>query len=570
MFGSAKSLVRSNLQIKPQRFNGWLTVAVSLSLATIALPTRAAERIYVSYGLLERSIPVESLQTYASSGLIDEELKAYAQYAGASQLQQLRDALLAKADLSPVAISQFLYSPQGEILLKRLGQVIQPESRLTGFKALRAALILAAADGDGLTLLNVLRKFPTRGIRVDVQRSLDILDSLNRMVWQTNQAAQTVIQQSTQELSGQTNINVIELPDLRQRGSFGWDKSTLTLVDPSRPTLGGAPQSGQAPGRTYPVDLYLPAVLPGQPLKPAPVVVISHGLGSDRNSFLYLAHQLASYGFAVLVPEHPGSNAKQLAALLNGIANEVSEPTELVDRPLDITFLLDYLEKQTQFDPKLKGRLNLNQVGVIGHSFGGYTALVLAGAPINLTQLGRTCQDLENTLNLSLLLQCRGLALKPTPNLRDPRVKAVVAINPFTSAILGADSLAQIAVPTLSISSSADTVAPALPEQIQPFTTLTTAQKYLALLDGGTHFSAIDGPENGQGILPLPPEVVGANPAVARRYINALSTAFFLTYVANQPNYLPYLTAAYTSNISEIPMPLSLVRQLSPQQLPSP
>jgi len=40
------------------------------------------------------------------------------------------------------------------------------------------------------------------------------------------------------------------------------------------------------------------------------VIVISHGLGSDRTSFEYLATALASYFAAV--PEHPGSNAQQL------------------------------------------------------------------------------------------------------------------------------------------------------------------------------------------------------------------------------------------------------------------
>jgi predicted dienelactone hydrolase len=90
-------------------------------------------------------------------------------------------------------------------------------------------------------------------------------------------------------------------------------------------------------GRTFPVDLYLPTG------GSAPVIVISHGLGSDRLTFKYLATHLASYGFAVAVPEHPGSNAQQVQALINGLANEVTAPAELTDRPLDIKFLLDEL-----------------------------------------------------------------------------------------------------------------------------------------------------------------------------------------------------------------------------------
>ena len=42
------------------------------------------------------------------------------------------------------------------------------------------------------------------------------------------------------------------------------------------------------------------------------------------------------------------------------------------------------------------------------------------------------------------------------------------------------------------IAGSADTVAPALLEQIQPFTWLTSPNKYLVLMNNGTHFSTIE------------------------------------------------------------------------------
>ena len=38
------------------------------------------------------------------------------------------------------------------------------------------------------------------------------------------------------------------------------------------------------------------------------------------------------------------------------------------------------------------------------------------------------------------------------------------------------------------MASSADTVAPALPEQIRPFTWLTTPNRYLLVLEGGNPF----------------------------------------------------------------------------------
>jgi predicted dienelactone hydrolase len=85
----------------------------------------------------------------------------------------------------------------------------------------------------------------------------------------------------------------------------------------------------------------------------------------------------------VAVSEHPGSDAKQLQALLSGRADEVTSPREFIDRPLDVKYLLDELTRLSQSEPGFQERLNLQQVGVIGQSFGGYTVLALAGAKLN-------------------------------------------------------------------------------------------------------------------------------------------------------------------------------------------
>jgi predicted dienelactone hydrolase len=276
-------------------------------------------------------------------------------------------------------------------------------------------------------------------------------------------------------------------------------------------------------------------------------------------TFAYLATHLASYGFAVAVPEHPGSNAEQVQALINGLASEVTAPAELVDRPSDIKFLLDELGRS------FGGQLNLQQVGVLGQSFGGYTALALAGAKISFEQLQKDCDPSNDSLNLSLLLQCRALALPPTQyELQDERVKGAIAINPVGSTIFGQSQISQIKVPLMLVAASDDTVAPALPEQIQPFTWLTTPNKYLVLLKGGTHFSTL---VESSGGVPVPPEAIGPGPDVAQNYMKALSLAFFQTYIANNPEYEVYLSASYAQFISQYPLPLSLVQSLTENQL---
>ncbi|NJO52663.1 MAG: hypothetical protein HC840_28325, partial [Leptolyngbyaceae cyanobacterium RM2_2_4] len=307
---------------------------------------------------------------------------------------------------------------------------------------------------------------------------------------------------------------------------------------------------------------------PLMPVPSVPVIIMSHGLGSDRTTYAYLGEHLASYGFAVAIPEHPGSNADQLRALIEGRASQVTEPAEFINRPLDVTYLLDELERLNQSDFAFQGRLDLRQVGVVGQSFGGYTALALAGAQINFQQLTEDCAAEESTLNLSLLLQCRAEELVlPAADLRDERVAAIMAINPIGSIILGPAGFSEIDIPVMLVSGNADTIAPALLEQIRPFTWLTTPNKYLLMMRGSTHFSTIGTSEIGSEIVTLPPEIIGPSPALARSYINAMSTAFFQLHLAKDTDYLRYLGAAYAERISEPALPIDLVRFLTPAQL---
>jgi predicted dienelactone hydrolase len=514
-----------------------------------AAPALGAERIYITYGPLEVSVPIESLTLFAKEGKIDSNLDGFAQYAKKSQLAEIRNGLQAKAEISHVTIAQFLYTPQGELLLERLGRVIQTKARQPGFYAIRAALILAASDPEGMTILNVLRKFPTYGIRIDIARGLGIANELTSLINRSNRTIAGVAKLSETQAAEESGIPPAEMLQIQEKGPYNWKKSSVTLTSPNR-------------DRTFDIDIYLPLKSP----QPAPVVVISHGLGSDRISYEYLAKHLASYGFAVAVPEHPGSNAQQIQDLVTGRASEVAEPAEFVNRPLDIKDLLDYLTQLSTTNPVYRGQLDLQRVGVIGQSFGGYTALTLAGAEINFAQLDKDCKLENETWNLSLLLQCRARSLDRNQyNFGDPRVKAAIAINPIVSSILGETNLSKIQIPVMVIAGTADTVAPALLEQIQPFTWLTSPNKYLVLMNNGTHFSTID--QSPQSVFLPPAQAIGPEPALARRYLNGLSLAFMESYLNNKSKFRPYLEPNYALSISRNTLGLRILRSLTPQQL---
>jgi predicted dienelactone hydrolase len=542
LFGNWASTLRKNS----------LSLVLSVLLPTFGMSdsVMAAERIYAFYSPLEVSIPVSALEIYTKTGVLNKELAVYQHYLPSPQLRELRQILLKPVKISPAVASQFLYTPQGEFLLRRLGEVFTTKSRQPklGFHALRAALISAAGEPEGLTLLTILRKYPNSSIHIDIAHSLGIVAELEKLISETKQAIATVINKSNLEAAIVGTENLSQLPNLATKGQFKSQKFTRKFFDLTR-------------YRQLLTDIYIPQVR-----NPAPVIVISHGLGLDSSNFRYLAEHLVTHGFAVIVPNHPGSDAKQLHSLINGSADEVAEPEEFYNRPLDIKYILDELAKDKQFQE----RLNLQQVGVLGQSLGGYTALALAGAEINFEQLAQDCQPaaLKDTWNMSLLLQCRALELnQQRHNLRDERVKAVIAINPITSSIFGKSGLSQVKIPVMLVGCSEDTVAPALYEQILPFSWFTHPQKYLVMLVGGTHFSTIGNSQPGSEQIPLPAEMVG-DASQARSYMNTLSLPFFQAYVAAKPQYIPYLNAAYTKTIVNKSLGLHIVQSLSTTELP--
>ncbi|MEM9977229.1 MAG: alpha/beta fold hydrolase [Cyanobacteria bacterium P01_D01_bin.2] len=523
------------------RFLAVAVIAGLLQLLLLATPSFSTERIYVSLGPLERSILVADLATFAHTGELSNELQPIGRFLSPEQLEQFRAGLLVSANIDVVTVSQFLYTAQGEAVLKWLGEFIQTEGRLNAGLAVRGATILAAADADGgLNILNFLKHFPTPGVRLDLGPVVRIGRTVINEVNQTNDATVQIFEQADVAASD-------------MRNSTSADKSVRNLILPGTNRW----ELRSLEDTTLPTDLYLPE---GQSF---PLVVMSHGLGGNRGTLAYLAEHLASHGLAVAVVEHPGSSDDQISALLSGQIGEVVEPAEMTRRPLDIHVLLDELEALVQDDPTLGSRMDLQRVAVVGQSMGGYTSLAMAGATFDLDTLEKSCPPQITQLNLSLLLQCLvPLLPQPLPPLQDERVRAAIAINPLDSAVFGPSGMANIDIPVMVVSGSADTVTPALAEQIRPFTWLNSPERYLLLVENGTHFSAIHNPQGGEATA-ISEQVIGPNPELAQDYIRAMGLAFLKTHLAEEDAYQLYLDPAYAATLSRSDLPLALIRELT-------
>ncbi len=521
----------------------------------------AADKVYASYGFIELTILVKDLENYAKFGRLSPALQAYAKYLKPDQLHNLREALKKRIELSSQVVSQFLYTPTGEKLLERGSSIVKARSKVSSVQALRSAIILSANDPEGMTVLKMLQNYPDTGIQLDVAQGIEVFQGIRTLVQQTNTAISLVNQQAEAAAKSVPVARSQTLAALSQAGTSAWDVIPLSLVDnrPERLAF-----SGKA--REYSADIYLPKAADG---RPQPLVVISHGLGSGRKSFKYFAEHLASHGYAVAVPEHPGSSNRQLEALLEGRASDVSSPTEFLDRPMDVSYLLDELTRLNRTDDRFKGRLNLRQVGMMGQSFGGNTALELVGAKFDFQRLKEGCgSKLSKSLNLSLLLQCQVEQL-PQKNyaLQDSRIKAAIAVNPIGGTVFGPQGFKAINKPLMIVSGSSDAIAPPLAEQIEPFTWLPALEKRLILVNGATHFSTIDEVQPAEKVFVTPKELVGRTPDVARLYMRGLGLSFFQTYVKQQPKSSVFLTPASIQAQSLQPLALRGVTSLSVEAL---
>ena len=541
---------------------GRLLLSAGMSLGMTAIsPALGAENIRFNYGVLAFSLSIDSLELYAQEGKINSELNFYTKRLSKKQVKQLRRVLSREININPILLYRLTRSPMVVEIIESLGEVATTHRGHNGFYALRGSITNTAIENQdrdkGITLIDVMRRFPARDIQVDLRKFLEVRDELTTLVEYREAIRELVIRQAQQEANAIVN-SFMPKKDLRAAGGINFIQETIEIdsrmADKS---------SGVRSREPFRARLYLPQGLP----KPAPVVVLSHGFGSEPRAFDYLGKHLASYGIAAVSVEHLGSDSDYELEILAGARKKAIAAEEFIERPLDIQSVLDELERRNRDDSTLKGSLDLNRVGMVGHSLGGYTTLALAGAEINVKRLRQQCPNKKISLNISLLMQCRAKELAPKRQLADPRIDAAIAISPISSAILGKESLTNISIPTAIVSGSEDIIAPVVQEQVYPFTWLSAQDKYLAMMIPGDHFSSNNLPRKKSTDPTIVEEFVGKRLASGQSYIKAFVVAFVKAHVEQDSKYLSYLTASYAQEISSKQLDFSIVRSLELEPL---
>ena len=259
----------------------------------------------------------------------------------------------------------------------------------------------------------------------------------------------------------------------------------LTVTDPAR-------------SRDIPLRVYLPAQK-----KPAPVVLFSHGLGGTKEGSAYLGRHWSARGYVAVFLQHPGSDdrawrdvpaAQRLTTLKAAASLE-----NFMHRVKDVPAVLDQLAGwQKDGDHPLAGRLDLQRIGMSGHSFGAITTQAVSGQSVPLGG----------------------------PRFTDPRIQAALPMSQSPpSRGSAADAFGSVKIPWLLMTGTHDTaiVADFTPEaRATVFPALPPGGKYELVLHHAEHSAFTE--------RALPGDGKPRNPN-HHRVILALSTAFWDAYL---------------------------------------
>ena len=252
--------------------------------------------------------------------------------------------------------------------------------------------------------------------------------------------------------------------------------------------------------RAIPIRVYLPAVT-----QPAPVVLFSHGLGGSRRNNGYLGRHWSGRGYVVVALQHSGSDedvwkdkplGERMAALRAAAGLQ-----DFLLRAKDVPAVLDQLAKWNETaGHTLAGRLDLDHVGMSGHSFGAVTTQAVAGQSAAGGRISFT----------------------------DERIDAAVAFSPSGSRAQDSQqAFGKVRIPWLLMTGTDDVSAiggETVESRLSVYPALPAGAKYELVLDGAKHSAFSE--------RALPGDLGERNPN-HHRAILALTTAFWDAYLRN-------------------------------------
>ncbi|MEY4268895.1 MAG: hypothetical protein RLZZ58_111 [Pseudomonadota bacterium] len=175
-----------------------------------------------------------------------------------------------------------------------------------------------------------------------------------------------------------------------------------------------------------------------------PLIILSHGFGGWNTHFSRLGEALASHGYVVVSIGHGDEPYSDVPGFSRSFGNV------LLGRAQDQRHVLKHIVAAAGTTGPF-GQIDIDHIGLLGYSMGGYGALATAGA----------AYDQEGAPFSAVPLALRRSALSPDPETA-AMIKSVVLVAPWggqpDNRVWQADALADVKQPVLMIAGDHDDV----------------------------------------------------------------------------------------------------------------
>lgn len=277
---------------------------------------------------------------------------------------------------------------------------------------------------------------------------------------------------------------------------------------------------------------------------PFPLIIFSHGHTAFREQSYFLTEYLASHGYVVAAADH--------------IENDFfTHQTRFFaksswDRPRDVGLEIDTVLAWNQEDGNLlQGLVDETRIGVVGHSFGGYTAIASLNPELNARGMLARCNEMDEAEWTGEWVFCHEIAGSDLSYIEDcnpcragdERLLAAVSLTPAFPQLIVEGGIASIDRPVLVMGGSSDETTP-VETQVKLYWQQLTHQDSMYLeLAKASHYSFTS-------VCDIP---FVAGPAYscegdflnAQRgwdLINTATTAFLGLHIKGQEGYRRYFT----------------------------